>query len=500
MTSIGFPVSLNQYSAFSMNSEQIFHGKQAIIMQEGKDITGCTTSPVITDETGTFLTCLPYYRKRINYTGERFVNLLLFISGSIFACTLILVFTKPRGLGIGYSALVGGAVSVLLGVTSLEDIVRVLYIVWNPTLTFIAIVIITMVFDESGFFTYAATRLEKIAHGSPIRLFILIILFGSFVSAFFANDGAALVLTPIIYWVLSSTDIPRKSYLPYIMAVGFIADTASLPFVISNLTNILATSFFDIHFLQYAEAMIIPDAVAVLTSLAVLLAMYGKSLPESFTTVKNVNQQDAIKDRRIFSMALPVLGILAVIYSIGGIYSIPVAIFAFPGSLIILLIAWQGKKIDTKKILKESPWQIILFSIGMYVIVYGMAEQGLAAMAAGVLIDVSAFPGPLNLVFSGYFMSALAAVMNNLPSIMLGNLAIRSSGLGLQYVYVNVIANDIGPKFTTIGSLATLIWIYTVKKKIGITISWRYYMGTGFLMALPVLTTTLLALWVVTII
>jgi len=456
--------------------------------------------PAITEKTVRFLPCLPYYRKRIKYTGERSVNLLLYISGSIFACTLILVFTRPKGLGIGYSAMAGGAVSVLLGVTSLEDIVRVMYIVWNPTLTFIAIVIITMVFDESGFFTYVASRLEKIAGGSPIKLFVLIILFGAFVSAFFANDGAALVLTPIIYWVLSSTDIPRKSYLPYIMAVGFIADTASLPFVISNLTNILATSFFDIHFLQYAETMIIPDAVAVLTSLAVLMAIYGKSLPATFTTVKSISQEDTIKDRRIFRMALPVLVILAVIYSIGGIYSIPVAIFAFPGSIVILSIAWQGKKIDTIRILRESPWQIVLFSIGMYMIVYGMAEQGLAAMAADVLIRISAIPGPLNLVFSGYFMSALAAVMNNLPSIMLGNLAIRSSGLGIQYVYVNVIANDIGPKFTTIGSLATLIWIYTVKKKTGITISWKYYMGTGFLMAFPVLTATLLALWAESII
>lgn len=426
------------------------------------------------------------------------MNLLLYISGSIFACTLILVFTKPRGLGIGYSALAGGIVSVMLGVTSFEDIVRVMYTVWNPTLTFIAIVFITMVFDESGFFTYVASRIERIAGGSPIKLFILLILFGSFVSAFFANDGAALVLTPIVYWVLSSTDIPRMSYLPYIMAVGFIADTASLPFVISNLTNILATSFFDIHFLQYAEIMIIPDAVAVLTSLAVLMAIYGKSLPASFTTVKSISQEDTIKDRRIFGMALPVLVILAVIYSIGGLYSIPVAIFAFPGSALILFIAWKGKKIDTRRILRESPWQIVLFSIGMYVIVYGMAEQGLAAIAADVLLDISSMPGPLNLVFSGYFMAVLAAVMNNLPSIMLGNLAIRSSGLGIQYVYVNVIANDIGPKFTTIGSLATLIWIYAVKKKTGITISWRYYMGTGFLMAFPVLTAVLLTLWALT--
>ncbi len=213
------------------------------------------------------------------------LNWLLYLAGSIFACTLILVFTKPKGIEIGYSAILGGIISVLVGVTTFSDVINVFYIVWNPTLTFIAIVIITMVFDESGFFTYVASMLGRISNGNPLKLFVFIILFGAFVSAFFANDGAALVLTPIIYWVLSNTDIPRKLYLPYIMAVGFIADTASLPFVISNLTNILATSFFDIHFLQYAETMLIPDIVAVITSLLVLTLMYRKSLPEKFSIV-----------------------------------------------------------------------------------------------------------------------------------------------------------------------------------------------------------------------
>ncbi len=425
------------------------------------------------------------------------LNWLLYLAGSIFACTLILVFTKPKGIEIGYSAILGGIISVLVGVTTFSDVINVFYIVWNPTLTFIAIVIITMVFDESGFFTYVASMLGRISNGNPLKLFVFIILFGAFVSAFFANDGAALVLTPIIYWVLSNTDIPRKLYLPYIMAVGFIADTASLPFVISNLTNILATSFFDIHFLQYAETMLIPDIVAVITSLLVLTLMYRKSLPEKFSIVNSSGTEDAVKDRTVFRMAFPVLAILAFVYSIGGVYSIPVAIFAFPASIVILYIARRGHKINTGRILRDSPWQIILFSIGMYMIVYGLAEQGLASMVANVLVRISAEPGPFNIILSGYFMSALAAVMNNLPSIMLGNLAIKSSHLGIQYIYVNVIANDIGPKFTTIGSLATLIWINTVKRKSGITISWKYYMGTGFILAFPVLTATLFTLWAI---
>jgi arsenite efflux membrane protein ArsB (TC 3.A.4.1.1; TC 2.A.45.1.1) len=88
--------------------------------------------------------------------------------------------------------------------------------------------------------------------------------------------------------------------------------------------------------------------------------------------------------------------------------------------------------------------------------------------------------------------------MNNLPSVMIGNLSISVLGNHSYLVYANVLANDIGPKFTPIGSLATLLWMDTLRRKEGIPISAAFYMKTGFIMALPVLTLSLLSLMLVT--
>ncbi len=137
----------------------------------------------------------------------------------------------------------------------------------------------------------------------------------------------------------------------------------------------------------------------------------------------------------------------------------------------------------------------------MYLIVFGMGHEGLTDIIAMIIADILRFPGPIPAIFTGYFFGTMAAGMNNMPSVLIGALSISHITSYPNYlIYTNVIGNDIGPKFTPIGSLATMLWIYTLQRKGGINISYRYYMKVGFLIALPVLTLTLLALWAVMII
>jgi len=116
----------------------------------------------------------------------------MLIAASIFVVTLLFVIWQPKGLGVGWSAAAGAVLALLTGVVSLGDVP----VVWNATGTFIAVIIISLLLDEAGFFKWAALHVARWGRGKGGRLFALMILLGAAVSALFANDGAALILTP----------------------------------------------------------------------------------------------------------------------------------------------------------------------------------------------------------------------------------------------------------------------------------------------------------------
>lgn len=135
----------------------------------------------------------------------------------IFLVTLIFVIWQPKGLGIGWTASIGAGIALLLGVITVADIPVVWNIVWNATFAFIAIIIISLLLDEAGFFRYIALHVARLAKGSGNRLFAFIVLLGAVVSALFANDGVALILTPIVIAILTTLRFSPATTLAFIM-------------------------------------------------------------------------------------------------------------------------------------------------------------------------------------------------------------------------------------------------------------------------------------------
>jgi arsenical pump membrane protein len=274
----------------------------------------------------------------------------------IFLVTILLVIWQPRGLGIGWSAMLGAVLALLSGVVHLGDILMVWQIVWNATATFIAIIIISLLLDEAGFFEWAALHIARWGGGKGRILFALIVLLGASVAALFANDGAALILTPIVMEMVLALGFNPMATLAFVMAAGFIADVASLPFVVSNLVNIVSADFFKIGFKAYAEVMVPVNIAAITAALAVLLLYFRQSIPAHYDVNQLKRPNEAIRDGNTFRTGWMVLVLLLIGFFGLEPLGIPISAVAAAGALLLFAVAAHGHVICTRKVLREAPW------------------------------------------------------------------------------------------------------------------------------------------------
>ncbi|HBB35891.1 MAG TPA: arsenical efflux pump membrane protein ArsB [Cyanobacteria bacterium UBA8803] len=423
---------------------------------------------------------------------------------AIFLLTLTLVIWQPRGLGIGFTALAGALLAVVAGIVTLPDILTFSATLWNATVTLLALIIIGLILEEAGFWRWLALQMANWGMGCTRLLFSLVVLLGILGTMVLTNVGMTLIWTSTLMEMLMVLRFSARATLAVVFTTSFIADAASLLLPVSNPVNMLSTEYFQSSGLRYVMVMVPVTGVALATSLGVLWFYFQRYLPPTYDLTRLPLPRRVMRDPLVCQGGFVILGLLPIGYAIAPAISIPISAVAAIAALAMLALTrrWFYKQIPAviplKKVWRGIPWQLILFSLGMYIVTMGLAQAGMTDRIGQCLEKMSAWGLTFAATGTGGVATLLSGAVNNLPTVLLNGLAIKETTqldpvMAEVMVYANIIGCTIGAKILPLGSLSTLVWFNVLRRK-KLRFNWVQYVSLSLSLSIPVLFLSLLSL------
>ena len=383
----------------------------------------------------------------------------------IFLTTLVAVLFRPRNLPEGASAAIGAALLIMTGGASLGDLGAVVRDNLTVFAFFLGMMTLTTLAEEAKVFDRMAASATRLAGGSARRLFFNIFLLGALISTFLTNDATALILTPVVYALVTRL---RLDPLPYVFACTFIADTASMTLPISNPINIILGQRFDgltlVDFLHY---LLLPSLAAIAINVVAFAFIFRRRLNGHFNPWQDEPDLD-FGDRRAFRAAVTILAIVGVAFVIASeLRPSPVGAVALVGAAAMVLATRLQGRLAWRRLAGGISWSIFPFIAGMFLLVRGLEHQGATAQLGSLLAWLAGHntvQASLGAMFAGAVSSNL---INNVPAVAVMITSIPTVHHVSQpaLVYGTIIGCDLGPNLTVVGSLSTMIWLLILRRR-----------------------------------
>ncbi len=406
----------------------------------------------------------------------------------IFALTLALILIRPRGLSEAWATVTGGLLMLALRLETPAQAWRTVMQGADVLLFLLGLLILSDLLRASGFFEWAAILAARAADGDGKALYRNVFVLGAATTAFLSLDTTAVILTPI---VLSFVGRLKLTSRPFLLACAFVANTGSLLLPVSNLTNLLFVSAFHWSFGRFVLTMALPQTAALLANFWLFRRLFASDLPGRFDEHDLPEAREVIPDLPYFRGAVTVLGLVPVGYFIGSLRHVPPYAVALAGCAVLMGWGIWRKQVGFG-LIRTISWPIFPFVIGLFVVVQGVENLGLAALAAQGL--ASAGHSPLALVLASAFGAGIGAnVVNNIPMALLSISALHQ-GAAPAAQYGALLGCDLGPNLTVAGSLATMLAITSARKQ-GEDVGARDFFGTGLRVTPLILLAASLALW-----
>lgn len=318
-------------------------------------------------------------------------------------------------------------------------------------------------------FDWIADIAARLARGSSARLFLLVYIAGLVVTAFLSNDATAVVLTPAVLAVVRRAEVEPQ---PHLLACAFIANAASFILPISNPANLVVYGAHLPSLFEWLRVFWLPSVAAVASTFICLRWLTRRSLR---SPVLNHRVRVPLTDEGRLALAGLLFGVAVLLTASarGLSLGLPTCVAAV---LSLLLVSFRNRR-PFIAVVKGVSWSVLPLVAGLFVIVEALDGAGLLEAARLGLAHLALVPTWLGRFSSGFSVSLLSNLMNNLPVGLASGTALQQNGAYRPLAHAVLLGVDLGPNLSVTGSLATILWLIALRReKVEIT-AWQFFMA-----------------------
>lgn len=392
------------------------------------------------------------------------------LAAVIFAVTLLLIVLRPLRVNEAAVAVAGALAMVVAGAVSPYEAARAIADEWNLLLFFFGLMVTAAVADSARFFDWAAAVAAGASGGSGRRLLLNVLLLGALITTFLSNDAAAIILTPVVYTVVTRL---RLRVTPYLFAVSFMANAASLTLPISNPTNVLTAATLRLGLGDYELHLLLASLASIAITAAVVMAIFWRAVGHDFGFDRESAMAAATADRAFFVPVVAGLCLLAAAYIAGAALLWPLGVVAVAGAAGLVAIAAARRRVSGEHLRAHVSPALFFYVAGLFVLIRGVEQAGITAdFVAGATARVDS---AWSAVISGLLGAAvLSNVVNNLPALLVLISGAQAGGvpsaLQVPFLCGALAGADLGPNLTPVGALSTMLWLVIVRRR-GVEVS-----------------------------
>jgi len=402
------------------------------------------------------------------------------VAAVIFVATLIAIVVRPRGISEAWAASVGAVLMIVTASVSPASALQAVASEWNLFLFFLGLMLTAAVADMAGFFDWAADLAVLSARGSGRRLLFNVLVLGAVITAFLSNDATAVILTPIVYAIATRL---RMAVMPYLFAVAFMANSASMTLPISNPINILVGDRLRAPLLEYESHLLPASLAAIAVTVVAFMVMFRRATASTFDS--EAARKGIRGSRPFFAMTLAGLAVLALAYIIGAASLWPLGVIATGGGLVLLGVAAINRGLSRDHLRAHVSPSLFVYIAALFILVRAVEDAGITGALMANLVSRAADAGTavaVALLGSGLLSNAV----NNLPGVLVFVSGAEAGGvprtLQEPFLFGALAGADLGPNLTPVGALSTMLWLAIVRRR-GVEVTAWDFMRIGLVVA-----------------